>query len=124
MTISKRKVVVEKKVILTLTLFAALISSTASTLIFVLEQQYKQVYAHSEKKLKDGEVMTQDLADDAVTGDKIEDGAVELSVETRAGPPTAIEPGGSGQAVAECDGGKVVVGVGFESDIGFQLNTS
>jgi hypothetical protein len=43
----------------------------------VLEQQYKQVYAHSEKKLKDGEVMTQDLADDAVTGDKIEDGAVE-----------------------------------------------
>ena len=27
--------------------------------------------------------MTQDLADDAVTGDKIEDGAVELSVETR-----------------------------------------
>jgi hypothetical protein len=77
MTISKRKVVVEKKVILTLTLFAVLISSTASTLIFVLEQQYKQVYAHSEKKLKDGEVMTQDLADDAVTGDKIEDGAVE-----------------------------------------------
>jgi hypothetical protein len=53
--------------------------------------------------------MTQDLADDAVTGDKIEDGAVELSVETRAGPPTAIEPGGSGQGVAECDEGEVVV---------------
>jgi hypothetical protein len=68
--------------------------------------------------------MTQDLADDAVTGDKIEDGAVELSVETRAGPPTAIEPGGSGQGVAECDEGEVVVGVGLESDIGFQPNTS
>jgi Na+-translocating ferredoxin:NAD+ oxidoreductase RnfG subunit len=84
MTISKRKVVVEKKVILTLTLFAALISSTASTLVFVLEQQYKQAYSHSEKKGKDEEVMTQDLADDAVTGDKIEDSAAELSVETRA----------------------------------------
>ena len=62
------------------------------------------------------------MVDDAVTGDKIEDGAVELSVETRAGPPTAIEPAGSGQAVAECNGG--VVGVGFESGIGFQPNTS
>jgi hypothetical protein len=41
--------------------------------------------------------MAQDLADDAITGDKIEDSAVELSVETRVGPPTAIEPGGSGQ---------------------------
>jgi hypothetical protein len=41
MTISKRKVIEEKKVILTLTLFAALISSTAGTLVFVLEQQYK-----------------------------------------------------------------------------------
>ena len=49
---------------------------------------------------------------------------MELSVETRAGPPTAIEPGGSGQAVAECNGGEVVVGVGFESGIAFQLNTS
>jgi hypothetical protein len=49
---------------------------------------------------------------------------VELSVETRARPPTAIEPGGSGQAVAECDVGELVVGVGFESDIGFQPNTS
>jgi hypothetical protein len=65
--------------------------------VFVLEQQYKWAYSHSEKKLKDGEVMTQDLADDAITGDKIEDSAVELSVETRVGPPTAIEPGGSGQ---------------------------
>jgi hypothetical protein len=64
------------------------------------------------------------LVDDAVTGDKIEDGAVELSVETRARPPTAIEPGGSGQGVAECNGGEVVVGVGLESDIGFQPNTS
>jgi hypothetical protein len=68
--------------------------------------------------------MTQDLAHDAVTGDKIEDSAVELSVETRAGPPTAIEPGGSGQGVAECDEGEVVVGGRFENDIGFQLNTS
>jgi hypothetical protein len=64
------------------------------------------------------------LVDDAVTGDKIEDGAVELSVETRARPPTAIEPGGSGQGVAECDEGEVVVWGGFESDIGFQPNTS
>jgi hypothetical protein len=64
------------------------------------------------------------LVDGAVTGDKIEDGAVELSVETRAGPPTAIEPAGSGQAVAECNGGGVLVGVGFESGIGFQPNTS
>jgi hypothetical protein len=63
--------------------------------------------------------MTQDLADDTVTGDKIEDSAVELSVETRAGPPTAIEPGGSGQGVAECDEVEVVVGGDFESDIGF-----
>jgi hypothetical protein len=55
------------------------------------------------------------LVDDAVTGDKIEDGAVELSVATRARPPTAIEPASSGQAVAECNGGEVVVGVGFES---------
>lgn len=68
--------------------------------------------------------MTQDLADDAVTGDKIEDSAVELSVETRAWPPTAIEPGGSGQGVTECDEGEVVVGGGFESDIGFQPDTS
>jgi hypothetical protein len=68
--------------------------------------------------------MTQDLADDAVNGNKIEDSAVELSVETRAVPPTAIKPGGSGQAVAECDEGEVVVGGGFESDIGFQPNTS
>jgi hypothetical protein len=64
------------------------------------------------------------LVDDAVTGDKIEDGAVELSVATRARPPTAIEPASSGQAVAECNGGEVVVGVGFESGIGFQPNTS
>jgi len=49
---------------------------------------------------------------------------VELSVETKARPPTVIEPGGSGQGVAECDEGEVVVGVGFESDIGFQPNTS
>ena len=53
--------------------------------------------------------MTQDLADDAVTGDKIKDSAVELSVETKARPPTVIEPGGSGQGVAECDEGEVVV---------------
>ena len=64
------------------------------------------------------------MVDDAVTGDKIEDGAVELSVATRARPPTAIEPASSGQAVAECNGGEVVVGVGFESGIGFQPNTS
>jgi hypothetical protein len=63
--------------------------------------------------------MTQDLADDAVTGDNVEDGAVELSVETRAGPPTAIEPGDSGHGVAECDEVEVVVGGDFESDIGF-----
>lgn len=68
--------------------------------------------------------MTQDLADDTVTGDKIEDSAVELSVETRAGLPPAIEPGGSGQVVAECDEGEVVVWGGFESNIGFQPNTS
>lgn len=68
--------------------------------------------------------MTHDLADDAVTGDKIEDSAVESSVETRAGLPPAIEPGGSGQGVAECDEGEVVVWGGFESDIGFQPNTS
>ena len=49
---------------------------------------------------------------------------MELSVETKAGPPTAIEPGGSGQGVTECDEGEVVVGGGFESDIGFQPNTS
>ncbi len=30
--------------------------------------------------------MTEDLADEAVTGDKIEDGAVELSVEQVSGP--------------------------------------
>ena len=53
--------------------------------------------------------MTQDLADDTVSGDKIEDSGVELSVETRAGLPPAIEPGGSGQGVAECDEGEVVV---------------
>jgi hypothetical protein len=47
-TILKRKVVVvEKKVILTLTLFTALIGSTASTLVFVLEQQYnKHIHTH------------------------------------------------------------------------------
>lgn len=47
-TILKRKVVVvEKKVILTLTLFTALISSTARTLVFVLEQQYnKHIHSH------------------------------------------------------------------------------
>jgi hypothetical protein len=50
---------------------------------------------------------------------------MDLSVERRARPPTAIELGGSGQAVAECDGGElVVVGIAFESDIGFQPNTS
>ena len=64
------------------------------------------------------------MVDGAVTGNKIEDGAVELSVETRAGPPTAIEPAGSGQAAAECNGGEVVVGVDFESGIRFQPNTS
>jgi len=35
--------------------------------------------------------------------------ALWRSVATRARPPTAIEPGGSGQGVAECDEGEVVV---------------
>lgn len=47
--------------------------------------------------------MTQDLVDDAVTGDKIEDGTVELSVEQISGPPNKIELGGSGEATVSCD---------------------
>ncbi len=64
--------------------------------------------------------MAEDLAYEAVTGDKIEDGAVELSVEQISGPPTIIEPGGSGEAMVSCDEGEVVVKGGFQSEIGFQ----
>ena len=68
--------------------------------------------------------MTEDLADEAVTGDKIEDGAVELNVEQVSGAPTIIEPGGSGEATVSCDEGKVVVGGSFQSETGFQPNVS
>jgi hypothetical protein len=43
------------------------------------------------------------LVDDAVTGDKIEDGAVELSVEQISGPPNKVELGGSDEATVSCD---------------------
>jgi hypothetical protein len=64
------------------------------------------------------------LVDDTVTGDKIEDGAVELSDEQISGPPTIIELGGSGEATVSCDEGEVVVGGGFQSETGFQPNVS
>jgi hypothetical protein len=68
--------------------------------------------------------MTEDLADEAVTGDKIEDGAVELSVEQIIGLPIIVELGGSDEATVSCDEGEVVVGDGFQSEIGFQPNVS
>jgi hypothetical protein len=68
--------------------------------------------------------MTEDLADEAVTGDKIEDGAVELSVEQIIGPPTIVELGGSDEATVSCEEGEVVVGDGFQSKNGFQPNVS
>lgn len=43
------------------------------------------------------------MVDDAVTGDKIEDGAVELSVEQISGPPNKVELGGSDEATVSCD---------------------
>jgi hypothetical protein len=50
---------------------------------------------------------------------------VELSVEQVGGPPpTIIGPGGSGEATVSCDKGEVVAEGVFESDIGFQPNTS
>ena len=64
------------------------------------------------------------MVDDAVTGDKIEDGAVELNVELISGPPNKVEPGGSGEATVSCDEGKVVVGGSFQSETGFQPNVS
>ncbi|MBD0360103.1 MAG: hypothetical protein ICV56_05265 [Nitrososphaeraceae archaeon] len=65
------------------------------------------------------------MVDDTVTGDKIEDGAVELSVEQISGPPTIIELGGSGEATVRCDEGEVVVVGGcFQSETGFQPNVS
>ena len=68
--------------------------------------------------------MTEDLADEAVTGDKIEDGAVELCVEQIIGPSTIVELGGSDEATVSCDEGEVVVGDGFQSKNGFQPNVS
>jgi hypothetical protein len=61
MTISKRKVVEEKKVILTLTLFAALISSTASTLGICARTTIQISIFTLREEAKDGEVMTHDF---------------------------------------------------------------
>ena len=44
---------------------------------------------------------------------------MELSVQTRAGAPTIIESGGSGEATVSCNEGEVVVGGGFQSETGF-----
>ena len=47
--------------------------------------------AVTSEKIKDGEVMTEDLSDDAVTNDK--NWRSVLSVEQRTGQPMRIEPG-------------------------------
>ena len=73
--------------------------------------------AVTSEKIKDGEVMTEDLSDDAVTNDKnwrrFRAGEV---LSSRTGQPMRIEPGGTGSTDVTCNEGKIVIGRGFENE--------
>jgi hypothetical protein len=60
--------------------------------------------------------MTEDLADEAVTGDEIEDGAVGLNVERRLGNEIVLDPGVASDSSVICDDDEVLVGGGFTAD--------
>jgi hypothetical protein len=63
----------------------------------------------------DGCVTTQNLADKAVTAQKIAPGAVSLSTQEIKGNIVRLTPGTSGESEADCPAGTSVTGGGFTS---------